>query len=255
VSAARLRAYHAARLGPGGAYLVLVGDLEESAARDALESALAAWAARPAPPPPPALPDHGRARAVLVERPGSAQASLIVAQTSALTPLDPDYLSFIAMNHVLGGTANSRMFENLRTRRGYTYGAYSSLEVYGRGIVWSAGADVRPDVAKDALEEIRFEVRRLRGEPIPEEVLASSKRHLGGLFLMRLASLDRVAGYLAAVVESGRDPVVAMATYQERLGAVTPAAALEAARTRLEPERFVSIVVGDPKVLKPILGL
>ena len=255
VGAARLRAYHAARLGPSGGYLVLVGDIAEGAAREALEKAFEPWAAREAPASPPPLPDHGRARTVLVDRPGSAQASLIVAHTAPLTPHDPDYLAFIAANHVLGGTANSRMFENLRTRRGYTYGAYSSMEVYGRGTVWSAGADVRPDVAKAALEEIRFEAERLRAEPVPADVLASSKRHLAGLFLMRLAALDRVASYLAAVVESGRDPAVVMGSYQERLAAVTPETALAAARVRLDPARFVNVIVGDAKVLRPILGL
>ncbi len=213
VTAARLRAYHAARLRPAGGHLVLVGDLEAGAARAALEEAFAAWTPGTPPPEPPPLPGHGAARTALVDRPGSAQASLIVAHTSGLTPHDPDYLAFVAANHVLGGTANSRLFENLRTRRGFTYGAYSSLEVYGRGTVWSAGADVRPDAAAAALEEIRLEAERLRESPVPADVLASSKRHLAGLFLMRLAALDRVAGYLAAVVESGRDPAAVMGSY------------------------------------------
>jgi zinc protease len=255
VTAARLRAYHAARLRPSGGHLVLVGDLDAGAARAALEKGFAAWSAGTPPPEPPPLPGHGAARTVLVDRPGSAQASLIVAHTSKLTPHDPDYLAFIAANHVLGGTANSRLFENLRTRRGFTYGAYSSLEVYGRGTVWSAGADVRPDAAAAALDEIRLEAERLLATPVPADVLASSKRHLAGLFLMRLAALDRVAGYLAAVVESGRDPAVVMGTYQERLAAVTPESALAAARSHLDPARFVRVVVGDAKVLRPILKL
>ncbi len=255
VDRARLRAYHAARLGPAGGHLVLVGDLDEDAARAELERAFAPWVSHVPPPDPPPLPDHGRARVVLVDRPGSAQASLVVAHTSPLIPRDSDYLAFIAANHVLGGTANSRLFENLRTRKGYTYGAYSSMEVYGRGIVWSAGADVRPDAARAALEEIRLEAERLRETLVPADVLASSKRHLAGLFLMRLASLDRVASYLAAVVESGRDPAVVMGSYQERLAAVTPEEVLAAARARLDPSRFVSVVVGDAKALRPILGL
>jgi len=255
VSVPRLHAYHAARLRPAGGYLVLVGDLDPEAAREALERAFAHWSAKGAPPPPPPLPDHGRARVILVDRPGSAQASLVVAHTAPLTPHDADYLDFVAANHVLGGTANSRLFENLRTRRGFTYGAYSSLEVYGRGAVWSAGADVRPDAAKAALDEIRAEVERLRAEPVAAGVLASSKRHLAGLFLMRLASLDRVAGYLAAVVESGRDPAVVMGSYQKRLAAVSPESVLAAARAHLSPERFVAVVVGDAKALRPILGL
>ena len=255
VDVRRLRRYHAARLRPNGGHLVLVGDLKKEAARAALEKAFSSWAAGEAPSPPPPLPGHGDARTILVDRPGSAQASLIIAHTTPLTPHDPDYLAFIAANHVLGGTANSRLFENLRTRRGYTYGAYSSLEVYGRGTVWSAGADVRPDAAKAALAEIRLEAERLRADLVPADVLASSKRHLAGLFLMRLAALDRVASYLAAVVESGRDPVVVMGTYQERLAAVTPESALSSARARLDPARLVAVVVGDASVLQPVLGL
>lgn len=255
VDAGRLRAYHAARVRPAGGYLVLVGDLEPEAARAQLERALSGWKAAAAPPEPPPLPGHGLARVALIDRPGSAQATLVVAHSSALTPRDPDYVAFAVANHVLGGTANSRLFENLRTRRGYTYGAYSSIEVYGRGSVWSAAADVRPDAARAALDEIRAEVAALRAGAVPAEALASTKRHLAGLFLMRLSSLDRVASYLAAIVESGRDPEQAMGSYQRRLAEVTPESALAAARARLEPERLVAVVVGDAAALKPSLGL
>jgi zinc protease len=255
VDRARLRAFHAARVRPGGAHLVLAGDLDPERARAELEAAFAHWAPSAAPEPPPPMPEAGAGRVVLVDRPGSAQASLIVAQALPLTPRDPDYAAFILANHALGGTANSRLFENLRTRRGFTYGAYSSLETYGRGAVWSAGADVRPDAARAALDEFAAEAGRLRAEPIPAEVLASSKRHLSGLFLMRLSSLDRVAAYLSAVLESGRDPVETMTGYQARMDAVTPETALAAARARLDPSRFVAVAVGDAAVLRPVLGL
>ncbi|MEK7381967.1 MAG: pitrilysin family protein, partial [Elusimicrobiota bacterium] len=255
VSADRLRSYHAARLRPAGGCLVLAGDLHEDEARRTLEKSLSSWTAGAAPASLPPLPDHGRARTVLVPRPGSAQATLVVAQTMTMTPHDSDHLDFVVANHVLGGTANSRLFENLRTRRGYTYGAYSSMEVYGKGTVWSAGADVRSDSAPSALVEIHAEAERLRSQPIAAEVLSSSKRHLAGLFLMRLASLDRVASYLAAVVESGRDPAAVMTSYQARLAAVTPESAQAAVRRRLDCGRFVAVVVGEDAALRPALGL
>lgn len=255
VSAERLRAYHAARMRPAGGFLILVGDLDEDLARDELERCLPAWTGGARPADLSSMPEHGRARTLLVPRPGSAQATLAVAQTMTMTPHDGDYLDFIVANHVLGGTANSRLFENLRTRKGYTYGAYSSMEVYGKGTVWSAGADVRPDAAGAALAEIRAEVERLRSQPIAAEVLDSSKRHLTGLFLMRLASLDRMASYLAAVVESGRDPAVVMSGYQSRLAAVTPESAQAAVNRRLDGSRFIAVTVGEESVLRPALGL
>ena len=155
---------------------------------------------------------------------------------------------------VLGGTANSRLFENLRTRRGYTYGSYSSLELYTRGSVWSASAECRTEVARPALEEMRSEVRRLSEEEISVAALDNSRRHLRGLFLMRLSSLDRVAGYLAAVAESGRDPREAIAQYESRLAAATPASALAAVRSRFDPEKLITVVVGDSAVLKTALA-
>ncbi|NNN06486.1 MAG: insulinase family protein [Elusimicrobia bacterium] len=255
VAAPRLRAYRAARVRPSGGYLVLAGDLEPEQARKSLERAFSGWTGTTPPPAPPPLPGRAAAKTALVGRAGSAQATLVVAQAGPLTPRDADYVAFATANHVLGGTANSRLFENLRTRRGYTYGAYSSIEVYGRGSVWSASADVRPDAARAALDEILAEARALREQPLPDAALAAAKRHLTGLFRMRLSSLDRVAGYLAAIVESGRDPVTAIASYPERLAAVTPDSALAAARARLDPDRLVAVVVGDEAALRGPLGL
>lgn len=252
VTSDRLRAFHAARVRPAGGHAVLIGDLDPDAAARELEDALAAWPGGAAPAEFPAIPEHGRARLAFVPRPGSAQASLILAQSTPARPGDPDYLALMLANHALGGTANSRLFENLRTRRGYTYGSYSSLEAYGRGSVWTASADTRPEVARPALDEMRLEAARVRDELIPVSALENSKRHLSGLFLMRLAAMDRVAGYAAAIVESGRDPRETAARYQERLAAVTPEDARAAFRARLDPEKFVAVVVADPSVEKSL---
>ncbi len=254
VTSERMRAFHAARVRPGGAHLVLAGDFDPAKAAKALEKALSGWKPGAAASDAPSLPDSGASRVALVDRPGSAQASLIVAQTVAATPADPDYMSLVLANHVLGGTANSRLFENLRTRRGYTYGSYSSLELYSKGVVWSASADCRTEVARPALDEIMLELKRLREEPITAAALDNSRRHLRGLFLMRLSSLDRVTGYVAAVAESGRDPRKTIAEYESRLAAVTPESALTAVRARLNPAKLVTVVVGDATALKPALA-
>jgi zinc protease len=254
VDSARMRAFHAACLRPSGGHLVLVGDLDPDKTVAALERALSTWKAGPAASPAPPLPDAGPARTIIVDRPGSAQASLIVAQTAVAGPKDPDYMSLVLANHVLGGTANSRLFENLRTRRGYTYGAYSSIELYGRGIVWSASADCRTEVARPALEEMLSEVRELCSKEISAAALDNSRRHLRGLFLMRLSSLDRITGYLSSVAESGRDPRETIAQYEPRLAEATPSSALSAVRSRLDLGKLVTVVVGDETALKPALA-
>ncbi len=254
VNSSRMRGFHAARLRPNGGHMVLVGDFDPDKAGQALERALSSWKAGAAALAAPPLPDAGAARTVIVNRPGSAQACLIVAQTAAAGPKDSDYMSLVLANHVLGGTANSRLFENLRTRRGYTYGAYSSIELYGRGIVWSASADCRTEVARPALDEMMFEVRELCLKEISAASLDNARRHLRGLFLMRLSSLDRITGYLSSVAESGRDPRETIAQYEPRLAQATPASALAAVRSRLDLKKLVTVVVGDESALKPALA-
>ncbi len=254
VDSRRMRAFHAARLRPNGGHLVIVGDFDVSKAGQAIERALSCWKAGPAWPEVPLLPDCGASRTIIVDRPGSAQASLIIAQTAVAGPKDPDYMSLILANHVLGGTANSRLFENLRTRRGYTYGAYSSIELYSRGIVWSASADCRTEVARPALVEMLSEVRELCSKEISPTVLDNSRRHLRGLFLMRLSSLDRITGYMSSVAESGRDPRETIAQYEPRLAEATPASVLAAVRSRLDLQKLVTIVVGDAAALKTSLA-
>jgi predicted Zn-dependent peptidase len=254
VDSARMRAFHASRLRPNGGHLVLVGDFDPDAARRSLERALLSWKSGPPAPDAPLLPGGGLARTIIVDRPGSAQASIIVAQTALAGPKDADYMSLVLANHVLGGTANSRLFENLRTRRGYTYGAYSAIELYGRGIVWSASADCRTEVARPALDEMLSEIRELCSREISSVALDNSRRHLRGLFLMRLSSLDRMTGYLSSVAVSGRDPRETIAQYEPRLAEATPASALAAVRARFDPEKLVAVVVGDESVLKASLA-
>jgi zinc protease len=254
VDSFRMRAFHHARLRPSGGHFVLVGDFDPDKAAKALERALSSWKPGPAAPEAPSLPDAGSARTIILDRPGSAQASLVVAQTAAAGPKDPDYMSLVLANHVLGGTANSRLFENLRTKRGYTYGAYSSIELYGRGIVWSASADCRTEVARPALDEMLAEVRELCSREISTAALDNSRRHLRGLFLMRLSSLDRITGYMSSVAESGRDPRETIAQYEPRLAEATPASALAAVRSRLDMKKLVTVVVGDSAALKPALA-
>ncbi|MEK7389093.1 MAG: pitrilysin family protein [Elusimicrobiota bacterium] len=254
VDSPRMRAFHDSRVRPGAGHMVLVGDMDPEAAARVVERIMSSWKPGVPAPAAPALPDYGRGRTALVHRPGSAQASLVLAQTVAAHPRDADYMSLVVANHVLGGTANSRLFENLRTRRGFTYGSYSSLEQYSRGGIWSASADCRTEVARPALEEMRSEVRRLREDIIQDAALENSRRHLRGLFLLRLSSLDRVAGFLATVAESGRDPRDAIATYESRLAAVTPASAMGAVRSHLDLDKIVTVVVGDGGSLQPALA-
>jgi zinc protease len=249
----KILAFHRRALSPAGATLVVTGDADPVALRARLEAAFARWNAPSAAAPAPALPAKTPSPLSIVDREGSKQANLAIAQAIPLKPGDPDWLAFAMMNQILGGSATSRLFLNLRVDKGYTYGAYARAATLSRGALWTASAEVRNEVAAASLTEMRKEIARMRDEDVSEETLASVKRYLAGLFLLRNSSIDSQADSLSAYERDGRVAETEMATYLDRLNALTPADIRRVARTYLDPEKMATVVVGDAKTLTPAL--
>ncbi|MEK7858630.1 MAG: pitrilysin family protein [Elusimicrobiota bacterium] len=240
-----LREFHRRRVVPDGAALVLAGPLEPREAQALLERALAGWQGSAQTAKTPGMPAQGPSRLARVDRPGSTQVNLTLAQTVALKPKDPDYPAFVVMNQLLGGSATSRLFLNLRVDKGYTYGAYSRAAAFDQGMVWTAEAETRAEVAWKARDEILEEIDRIREVPVTAQVLGAVKRYLAGLFLIRLASCDLTADYVARLERDGKDAETELAAYLDRLEALTPEDIRRAARKHLDPGKMVQILVGD----------
>lgn len=250
VTRERVTAYARRAYSPRSATLVLTGDVDPAAARTELEAAFAGWNGPAAVAAVPVLPAQGDSRLALVDRPGSKQANLTIASAIDLRPGDPDWLAFTVMNHILGGSATSRLFVNLRVDKGYTYGSYSRPQALSRGTLWTATAETRNEVAAPALEEMRKEIRRMREEPVSAEQLAAVKRYLAGLFVLKNSSIDYTADSLASYERNGQDPASELATYLARLEALTPEDIQRVARLYLDPEKMVTVVVGDAPALR-----
>lgn len=254
VETARLKRFHERALCPDGAFLVLVSPLSPSAARPMLEKAFNRWKNTARAPQLPSLIRPKTGRTVIVNRPGSVQANLVLAQTIELTPQHPDYLAFNVMNHLLGGSSSARLFQKLRGEKGYTYGSYSAASSLRLCLSWSATAETRNDVSRPALEDMLGEVRKMReGEPSDRD-LTAAKRYLGGLFTMRLASMERIANYLWSLEQSGLPAETYMKSYLARLEALNPADIQAAARRYLQPESLLTVIVGDEKALEPAIS-
>jgi len=240
-------------LAAGGATLVLAGDADPVALKAALEQAFSGWTGEASAVAVPALPAQGAARLALVDRPGSKQANLTISQTMDLKPADPDYLPFIVMNQMLGGSATSRLFVNLRVEKGYTYGSYSRPQLLNSGVLWTASAETRNEVAAPALAEMRKEIGRMRDELVAAPTLEATKRYLAGLFLLKLSSIDYSADSLAGYERNKQAAEREMASYLERLNALTPEDIRRVAQKYLDPSTMVTVVVGDAAVLRPAL--
>ncbi|MDO8756517.1 MAG: insulinase family protein, partial [Elusimicrobiota bacterium] len=250
ITRAKTAAYASRALAAQGATLVLAGDADPVSLRAQLEAAFAGWTGRASAAAIPEVPPQRDARLALVDRPGSKQANLTVSQMIALSPTDPDYLAFLIMNQILGGSATSRLFVNLRVDKGYTYGAYSRPQVLEKGIFWTASAEVRNEVAAPALAEMNKEIAGMRDGLVSEQTLGAVKRYLAGLFLLKSSSIDYSADTLAGYERNKQSAEREMASYLERLNALTPEDIRRVAQKYLAPDKMVTVVVGDASALR-----
>ena len=232
------------RLRPVGALLVVAGDVTDAQVRELVAKAFAGW--RGAPSPSPALPAPATRVAtdiVLVHRPGSAQANLVLGNTT-IPPTDPIYYPGRVATQVLGGGADSRLFLILREQKSWTYGAFASLHRY-RGLgYWQATAEVRTDVADSALRELLHQIDRIRTEAIPDSELTATKGFLVGSFPLTIETPSQIATQVASVKLLGLGDEY-LRLYRDRLAAVTALQARAAAARLYRRGALTIVVVGD----------
>jgi len=240
-----LIAFQKARLRPGGALLVLAGDITLARAQQMAEAAFTGWTGTAAAPPASdAAPAARKAtEIVLVHRAGSVQSNIVVGNLTWL-PGDPRNYAATLANRILGGGSDSRLFMILREQKGWTYGAYSSLTRYRGMGNFSATAEVRTEVTDSSLTELLAQMRRIRTEPIPAKEFEDAKSALVGNFPLQVETADQVAAQVSRAQLLGLAPNYVQ-TYRSRLAAVTPAAAMEAAKAAIQPDAALAVVVGD----------
>jgi zinc protease len=245
--------WHRTMYAPSAATLLLVGDLTPAEARSIAQQAYGSWAATRsalAPVENPIRPSSGT-RVILVDRPGSVQSSIIIGQPG-FRATDPDYLTMVALNHVLGGGFSNRVNLNLREKHGYTYGAGSTLDLRPGSGAFRISSDVRTNATDSALVEAISEYKRIASEPVPAQELQGAVNNLVSGFPSAVQSVQGLTGRIQQLIVWGL-PVDFYATYRERLAAVTPENLRAAGASRLTPNNVIVVVAGDlSKIETPI---
>jgi zinc protease len=238
-----LRKLHRERVLPAGSTLVLVGDLDPAAAVDAAGTALAGWTgegtAVAAPPVPQLLPGALQ----VVDRPGAVQSNLRLGGP-APSRTDPDLPAVRLANMVYGGYFSSRLVENIRERRGYSYSPRSSVDHLAAASSFLVEADVATEVTGPAFLETWYELGRIALTPVSEEELDAARRYVLGSMALSTATHAGLASTLSALTGSGLPPQW-LAEHQQALARVTVEEVQEAARRFLQPGGLTAVTVGD----------
>lgn len=235
--------FHKAKFIANNAVMVVVGDVKRESVVKQVEKFFAAW-------PPghiegddfPAPPDRTSRSAYVVDRPGSAQANIIIAN-HGITRTNPDYFPLLVMHTILGANASSRLFMNLREDKGYTYGAYSSLDARRTAGTFRATAEVRTPVTGDSLKEFFYELERIRTEPVSEKEIADAKSYLTGVFPIRLETQEGVIDQLVQIKMFGLANDY-LELYRSRVQAVTIKQVQEVAKKYVRPDVAALVIVG-----------
>ncbi|MEX2526938.1 MAG: insulinase family protein [Gemmatimonadota bacterium] len=245
-----LMEFHRSLFRPGEALLVLAGDVTRERVEPLLAEVFREWLPGQAelePHPPPTV--HEETELHFIHRPGSVQATVFMGHL-AIPPDHPDYFPLEVTNRILGGGADSRLFQILREEKGWTYGANSLITRYRDRGFFVAVTEVRNEVADSSVAEMIHQLRRLRAEEIPAGEFQAGQDYLAGSFPLGLETPGQVASQYAEA-RLLDIPDETFTEYPQRIREVTPQAAQAAARRWIRPERSVIVVVGDAPALLP----
>ncbi len=243
-----LHAEHDRRFRPDQALLVITGRIAPEAAFQLAERVFGDWRAEgramdaTQPVPTQVAPGH-----VFVGRDDSVQSAIRIGRI-AIAADSPDYFPLQLTNAVLGGGFTSRLNQNLREDKGYTYGAGSAVGAECAGGAVVASANVRNEVTGATLAEFMREYARLGSTPVPEGELELTKRYIAGGFLLLNQQQAQVAATLADYWLVGLPPQT-LSDYVPKLQAVTAAQVQAMARKYFSPKDQSIVVVGDAAVL------
>jgi zinc protease len=247
VTPAAVRALHRRSVVPGGAVLVLVGDIVPASAVEAVATVLADWRSDHPAVGLAALPELTGADLQLVHREGAVQSQLRLS-AQAISRNHERYPALQVANLVFGGYFSSRWVENIREDKGYTYAAHCGFEFTQHGATLVAEADTASEATAAALLETRYELGRLVVVPPDDSEVDSARQYAIGALTIATSSQRGLAGHLAALATLGLD-LDWLLTHTGRLQAVTTAQVAEAAAEFFAPTRFTGVVVGDGKRL------
>jgi zinc protease len=245
---------HAAHLGPKGAILIAVGDVEPDALMASLEKTLGAWKPQAADPSarPAATVKAEPGVVYFADKPGAVQSVLFVGRRW-VDRSHPSYFATMLGNRILGGDFLSRLNQNLREKNGFTYGAGSAFRFRRSGSVWAVMTQVRTDATAAALKETLGELDALAGgKPFTAEEIATALDAETRSYPESFDSPSSIAGVLGEMARF-RLPLDYLDTFLARLQSTTPADVKARMAEVVAPPERVILIVGDRKTVEPKL--
>ncbi len=245
IQVADMKSRYAALIAPCRAKVSLVGAVTRAQADEIVTQLLSRLPRGGACAPLPAVPEVAPlARAVDERIPfKSAQAHVLMGQPGYKRS-DPDFFALLVGNHILGGgDLTSRLMEEVREKRGLSYGVYSSFAPGLHAGAFTVELQTRSDQAADTVGVLRQVVRDFVAQGPTEAELQAAKDNLIGGFALRIDANGKLLDNVTNIAWNGL-PLDYLDHWTERVAQVTAADIQAAFQRKLQPDRMVTVVVG-----------
>lgn len=238
--------FHDTYFRPNNALLSVSGDFEPGTILPLLAERFGAWRPKAVPPSRlPPFPKDGARTVITVDMPDSTQSQVALA-TRTISATHPDALALSTANVAVGGLFTSRLNQQLREVRGWTYGMFSSVGFNRRtGVFQVRGSVVAPHTV-DSLKDIEAELKKFATGDITDAELAQAKEGILQSLPQVLETNDAVASTFVTLSNLGR-PLDWYVTLPGRLGALGREEVARVSRAYLDPAKLPVVVVGPKK--------
>jgi predicted Zn-dependent peptidase len=150
------------------------------------------------------------------------------------------------LDSLFGGSLSSRLFQEIREKRGLVYSVYSFSSLYQETGLTGLYFGCRPERLEAVMETVGRELLRLVSEPVPEEELQRAKEHLKGRMILGLESTSSRMTRLGKGVLT-RTEILSLDELAARIEAVTPEQVLEIASEVYQPGQLSVVGIGSDR--------
>ena len=246
---AEVQRFYTQHYRPNNSVLLVVGDVNVDDIVARANSVFGRWQAGTVPPSrvTASKPSTASTTVYLIDKPGAPQSSFRIGSIGVARATQ-DFFPLQVMNTILGGSFTSRLNNNLRETKGYTYGAGSGFDMRQAEGPFMARAEIVREKSDSALVEFFKELRNIR-ETVPGDELNKAKRYLQLGLPAQFETTSDIAFRLAPLAIYDL-PLDYFNNYAQQIGSVTAADVQRVAQQYVRPDNFSVVIVGDLKSIE-----
>lgn len=239
-----LKGFVKTNLGRDRLLIAMTGDIKAAEVPAFLDRLFAGLPSGAAMSDLPETPIRGGGTTTLFPR--DIPQSILSIMQPGIKHTDPDYDAAVVMNFILGASGfGSRLTEEIREKRGLTYGIYTGLLTMDRAQALTLSGSTENKNAGEVLDLIRAEWKKMRGAPVTDKELADAKAYLIGSMPLALSSTDAISGLLLGLRLDGL-PADYLDKKAEKIAAVGAADVARVSKKILDPAGLTVVIVGRP---------